>query len=73
MTLKEEAKQIFVNLLGSGIANQLDSFEDPQKYPKDFLDECTHFLGNLIGMDAAYKKMEPFYRKYKIKVDKVVK
>lgn len=64
MTLKNEAQRIFTKLFGPKITNELDSFEDCEKYPKDFLDECTYFLGNLIGEDAAKKKFEPLYKRY---------
>jgi hypothetical protein len=64
MTLKEDAKQIFISFFGAELAMQLDNFEDPRKYPKDFLDECTHFLGNLIGMGNAKIKLENLYVKY---------
>jgi len=64
MGLKEEAKSIFESLFGSEIAKQLDSFDNPEKYPQDFLEECTTFLGKFIGDDAAKKKMDPLSRKY---------
>lgn len=64
MTLKDEVASILKNLLGPGIAKQLDNFDDPAKYPNDFLDECTYFLGQFIGDEAAKKKMEPLYKKY---------
>ncbi|MCX6817397.1 MAG: hypothetical protein NTU57_00895 [Candidatus Aenigmarchaeota archaeon] len=64
MALKEEAKSVFDKLLGSVVSEQLKNFDDPEKYPKDFLDECTDFLGKFIGVCAAKKKMDPLYRKY---------
>ena len=64
MTLKEEAKAILNKLLGSIVSEQVDSFDDSGKYPKDFLDECTDFLGRFIGQNAARKKLEPLYKKY---------
>jgi len=67
MTLKEEAKAVFKKLLGSEIAKQLDNFDDPDKYPKDFLDECVYFLGRFIGEGAAKKRLEPLYRRYATK------
>lgn len=66
MTLKDEAKEIFEKLLGPEIAEQLNNFDDPEKYPKDFLDECVDFLGKFIGEDSARKKLERLYKKYKI-------
>lgn len=64
MTLKEEAKAILNKLLGSIVSEQVDTFDDPEKYPNDFLDECTDFLGRFIGQNAARKKLEPLYKKY---------
>ncbi len=64
MTLKEETKLILDRLLGSAISEQVNNFDDPEKYPKDFLDECTDFLGKFIGGNAAKKKLEPLYKKY---------
>lgn len=64
MTLKEDAKAIFDKLLGSVASEQLNNFDDPEKYPKDFLDECTDFLSKFIGEEAAKKKLEPLYKKY---------
>ncbi len=64
MTLKEEAKELLNRLLGSVVSEQVDGFDDPEKYPKDFLDECGDFLGKFIGQDAAKKKLEPLYKKY---------
>jgi len=66
MTLKEEAKVIFDRLLGSAISEQVNNFDDPEKYPSDFLDECTDFLGKFIGDSAAKKKLESLYKKYAV-------
>lgn len=62
--LKDEVKQIFSELFGPGVADNIDCFDRPDMYPKDFLDECTFFLGKLIGDEAAKNKLEPLYRKY---------
>ncbi len=64
MGLKEEAKAIFEGLFGSEIAKQLDSFDNPEKYPTDFIEECTTFLGKFIGDEAARKKLKPLANKY---------
>jgi hypothetical protein len=64
MGLKEDSKAIFESLFGSEIAKQLDNFDSPDKYPKDFLEECTTFLGKFIGEGAAKKKLEPLAKKY---------
>ncbi len=64
MVLKEEAKSIFERLFGPEVARQLDDFDDPEKYPKDFLEECVYFLGKFIGEGTAKKILEPLYRKY---------
>ena len=68
MSLKEEAKGIFSELFGPEVAKQVDKFENPEEYPKDFLEECVYFLGKFIGEDAAKKKFEPLYKKYVEKV-----
>ncbi|MCD6590867.1 MAG: hypothetical protein J7K72_02750 [Candidatus Aenigmarchaeota archaeon] len=67
MSLKDEAKSVFERILGSEVAKQLDSFDDPEKYPRAFLDECLYFLEKFIGKEAAKKKLKPLYEKYKIK------
>jgi hypothetical protein len=64
MGIKEDAKAIFESLFGSDIAKQLDSFDNPDKYPKDFLEECTTFLAKFVGEEAARKKLEPLAKKY---------
>jgi len=69
MTLKDEAMVIIKSLLGPEVAKQVDSFDDPKKYPKEFLDECVHFLANFIGEESAKKKFEPIYQKYNIKTE----
>ena len=64
MGLKEDAKSVFESLFGSEIAKQLDSFDNPKKYPQDFLEECTTFLGKFIGDEAAKKRLGPLEKKY---------
>jgi hypothetical protein len=64
MTLKEEAKQVLTELFGPEVAKQVDKFDKPEDYPKDFLDECVFFLGKFIGDNAAKRKFEPLYKKY---------
>ena len=64
MGLKEDAKRIVSEIFGSEVAEQLNAFDDPKKYPKDFLEECVYFLGRLIGEEEAKKKFMPLYRKY---------
>ena len=64
MTLKDEVKDIFSSLFGPEIAKQVDNFEKPDIYPKDFLDQSAYFLGKFIGEDTARKKLEPLYKKY---------
>lgn len=64
MGLYEDAKKIFLDLLGPEVAKQIDNFEDPRKYPKEFLDECTYFLSKLIGEKSAKEKLLPLYKKY---------
>jgi hypothetical protein len=64
MTLKAEVKDILSGLFGPEVAKQVDNFENPNSYPKDFLDQSVYFLGKFIGEDAARKKLEPLYKKY---------
>lgn len=49
---------------GPEVANQLDGFDNPEKYPNEFLDECVDFIGKLMGSDAAKRKFAPLIRKY---------
>jgi hypothetical protein len=62
--LKDDVKEIFTNLFGPEVAKQVDEFEKPDMYPKDFLDQSVYFLGKFIGEDSARKKLEPLYKKY---------
>jgi hypothetical protein len=62
--LRDEARRVFSELFGPEVAKQVDNFDKPEEYPKEFLDECTFFLGKLIGDDAAKKKFEPLRKKY---------
>jgi hypothetical protein len=64
MTLREEVKKVFTELFGPEVAKQVDRFDKPEDYPKDFLDECVFFLGKFIGDNAAKRKFEPLYKKY---------
>ena len=64
MGIYEDSKRIFSDMFGPEVARQVDSFDDSEKYPKDFLDECAYFLSKLIGEDAAKKKFQPLYDKY---------
>ena len=64
MTLKEEAKGIFTELFGPEVAKQVDKFDKPEDYPKDFLDDCVFFLGKFLGEDTAKRKFESLYKKY---------
>jgi hypothetical protein len=64
MGLKEDTANIFRDLFGDLVAKQIDDFDDPKKYPKDFLDECVEFMGKMIGVPASEKLFSPLYRKY---------
>ncbi|MBU4452555.1 MAG: hypothetical protein ABIF85_01520 [Nanoarchaeota archaeon] len=64
MALKEDAKKIIEEIGGELVAKQVYLFDDPRKYPADFLEECTHFLGDIIGQESAEKKFGPLYKKY---------
>lgn len=64
MVLKDDATKIIIELLGRSVENSLNGFDDPEKYPKEFLDECTYFLGKMIGEENARKRFEPLYKKY---------
>ena len=62
--LERDAEKIISGLFGDAVARQTNGFDDPRKYPKDFLDECTFFLSKFIGDEAAKRKFGPLYRKY---------
>jgi hypothetical protein len=62
--LKDDARKIFLDLYGTEVAKQLDNFENPREYPKDFLEECTYFLSKLIGEKSAKERLLPLYKKY---------
>ena len=62
--LKNDARELFLGLFGTEATKQIDNFEDPIKYPKDFLDECNFFMAKMIGEYAAKRKMQPLYRRY---------
>ena len=64
MGLYEDSKKIIMDILGEEVAKQLDNFEDPEKYPEDFLNECIYFLSKLIGDETAKSKFQPLYKKY---------
>ena len=64
MTLKEESRDIIKKSLGKEIAKQIDSFDDPEKYPGDFINQCIYFLGSLIGEENAKKEFSPIVNKY---------
>jgi len=48
MTLKKECAEVIERLLGSGFSKVIDEFDDPLLYPKDFLEECEHFMSRLL-------------------------
>ena len=64
MGLLEEAKSIVLEIFGPAVAEQLNSFENPEKEPEEFLKECIFFIGKLMGEDAAEKKFAPLAEKY---------
>jgi len=64
MGLLEDAERIVEADFGSNVAAQLSTFDNPDKFPKDFLDDCVFFIGLLIGEDAAKRKFAPLYAKY---------
>ncbi len=64
MDLKEDAAKIFRELFGDVVAKQVENFDNSKKYPKDFLDECVAFMGEMIGMSSAEKLFSPLYKKY---------
>ena len=64
MGLYEDARKIISDLFGEEVAKQLDNFENPKKYPKEFLEECIYFLSKLIGEKSAREKFLPLYKKY---------
>jgi len=62
--LYNETKNIFLNIFGPEVAKQLDNFQDPKKYPKDFLDQSKFFLSKLMGDQVAEIKLKSLYEKY---------
>ena len=64
MGIYEDSKKIFLDVFGQEVAKQLDGFDKPDKYPEDFLEECTYFLSKLVGENAAKEKFQPLYKKY---------
>ncbi|MEM7825872.1 MAG: hypothetical protein QW412_03380 [Candidatus Aenigmatarchaeota archaeon] len=64
MSLYEDAKRIILDLFGPKFLNVLDSFEDPKKYPMEFLEELKYFLEKAIGKEAAEEYVKPLYEKY---------
>lgn len=64
MGLLEEAKEILAEAFGKEVADQLDNFDDPNKYPKEFIDECIFFLAKIAGPEVADKKFAPLVKKY---------
>jgi benzoyl-CoA reductase/2-hydroxyglutaryl-CoA dehydratase subunit BcrC/BadD/HgdB len=64
MSIYEDAKKLFVELLGLEVAKVIDTFEDPKKYPKEFLEECKYFLAKIVGEEPAKEKLQPIYEKY---------
>ncbi|MEM5871248.1 MAG: hypothetical protein QW051_00070 [Candidatus Aenigmatarchaeota archaeon] len=65
MSLKEEVKGLFEKLIGKEAGKIIESFDDPEKYPEDFCKECIEFLSKFIGEEAARKKINELYQKYK--------
>jgi len=64
MSLRDDAKKVIEEILGPEAANIINTFDNPEKYPKDFLDECVYFLEKLVGEESAKKRFEPLYEKY---------
>ena len=64
MGLKEDAMRTIISIFGKEAAKQIASFENPDKYPKDFLDECVYFMSDLMGSEATKIVFGPLYRKY---------
>jgi len=64
MSIYEDVKKLFLELLGPEVAKVIDNFENPKKYPKEFLEECKYFLAKIIGEEPAEEKLKPIYEKY---------
>lgn len=65
MGLFEDARAGLGELLGAeGAEEVLRTFDDPHKYPKDFLEEYLFFMAKLVGEEAAKRKAAPLYEKY---------
>lgn len=64
MSLYDDAKKIILELFGPKFLSVLDTFEDPKKYPEEFLNEFRYFLEMIIGKEATEEKVKPLYEKY---------
>ena len=68
MGLREDAKSRMDEILGEDASESvLQNFDDPKKYPQDFIEEVEFFLKKLIGDEPAQKKVAPLYIKYHLK------
>ncbi len=68
MGLKDDVLAGIGEVLGADSAEHVvGTFDAPEKYPKEFLDECFFFMQKLMGDEAAEKKVAPLYKKYHIK------
>ncbi len=68
MSIRNDVRQVILKLAGPKAASivDTDAFDNPQKYPEDFLNEAAYFLSRLVGERAAERKLEPLYKKYGI-------
>ncbi|MFH1249210.1 MAG: hypothetical protein V1660_03590 [archaeon] len=64
MGLKEDSEGIIRELFGEEISKAVEGFDDPRRYPDDFIEECIYFLGQLIGEGIAKKKFMPLIERY---------
>ncbi len=66
--LKEDVVSVCIELCGKDFAKQIDSFDDPDKYPKDFVEEAIYFVSKLVNPEIVKKKFKPIIKKYKLKM-----
>lgn len=62
--VRREVKDIFIKLFGAEIAKVVDTFDDPKRYPKEFMEECIYFLEKLIGRERALELLLPIFKKH---------
>jgi len=67
--LAKDVEKICIELCGEEVAKQIVNFDDPGKYPKDFVEETIYFISRLVDPVLVKNKFKPVLKKYKIKVE----